>query len=981
MRRPPDLPIARHGLTKRQLIAVIVIAIAVISILSLRGIAIFYTDYLWFRSVNLSNVWSTTLTTKIELTVIFDVVFFVFVFINLAVAERVSASEAQVSPEEELIRRFKAARGRVRLLGRVGVALLLALLVGSSATSQWQSWLLFSHSTPFGQVDPLFHRDVSFYVFRLPFLTFLVSWGFLALTVTLLASLAFHYFNGGIHVQSQGPRVGPKVKAHLSFLLAMMALLKAVGYYLQRFHLLTSTRGYVEGAGYTDVHAVLPAITLLAIISVIAAGILIYNVQRQGWVLPVIAVGLWALMSVILGGIYPAVMQQFIVQPSQVSKELPYITRNIAATRYAFGLNKIQEQPFSYSQNLTVPALESDIATLSAVRLWDPISPIQTFNKLQAIRSYYQFNSLAVDRYNIGGKVTPTLIGVRELNQADLPAQSWVNLHLQFTHGYGAVLSAANQSTADGNPQFLIQDVPPVSNSGAPTITSPQVYYGLAESGYVVGNTAQPEIDFQTPSGTSVETHYTGTGGVRMSSFARRAAFALRYNDINLVISGLIKNNSRIIYIRNIQNMITKAAPFLQLDADPYAALVNGRIVWIQDAYTTTNNFPYSQVANNSSLNPASGLATPFNYVRNSVKVVIDAYNGTMNFYVTDPTDPIIRSYEKIFPHLFSPMSAAPKALVAHFRYPEDLLSVQAAMYGYYHITNPTSFYNAGDAWTIAQDPGTGPVTQALSAGTNPGTAAKFAPEYELLRMPGQSAPTFNLLEPFVPVSQSGVQQNLTGFLVAGSDPSNYGQLTDYVTPRGQQIDGPALINARINATTAISQQISLLDQHGSQVSFGTTLMVPIHQSLLYIRPLYIASAQNPLPEIKQVIVVYGTQAAMEPTLAGAINDVFGAVLSGVQGSSLVGGGSASTPQPVQSGGGANNTPAQLISQASQLYAQAQADLKAGNLGAYQTAINQIGSILSQLASSSTSTTTTTSPSASSGSKTTSTTAPPSSTA
>ncbi len=972
MKRPPDLPIARRRLSKRQMITIIVLAIIVVLILSLRGIAIFYTDFLWFRSVNLSQVWYKTLVTKIALTFVFDLVFFVLCFASLTVAERVAGEEARITPEEELIRRFKSASSKVRVAGRALVAFLLALLVGSSATAQWQNWLLFQNGTAFGQTDPLFHRDAGFYVFQLPFLTFAISWGFLALTVITLASLAFHYFNGGIHVQGQGPRVGPKVKAHLSFLLALMALLKAVGYYYQRFHLVTSTRGFVEGAGYTDVHAVLPALTLLVIISLVSAGILVYNIQRQGWVLPAIAVGLWALMSVILGGVYPAIMQQFIVQPSQVSKESPYIARNITATRFAFGLDHINESPFAYSQNLTSTGLQSDIATLSDVRLWDPISPIATFNKLQAIRSYYQFNALAVDRYNIGGQTVPTLIGVRELNQADLPSQSWVNLHLQFTHGYGAVLAAANKITPDGNPQFAIQDVPPVSNPNSPVITQPQVYYGLAQSSYVVGNSSQPEIDYQTQSGTSVETHYAGTGGVRLSSFFRRAAYALRYNDINLLISGLIKPNSRLMYVRNIQSMAQKAAPFLQLDADPYPAIVNGRIVWIQDAYTTSNQFPYSQAANNLAVNPASGLSGSFNYVRNSVKIVIDAYNGSMTFYVTDPSDPIIKSYEKIFPGMFTPVSSAPKALVAHFRYPEDLLTVQSAMYGYYHITNATSFYNAGDAWTIAQDPGTGPVTQALSGSSSPSSPAKFAPEYEMLRLPGQNAPTFNLLEPFVPVSQSGVQQNLTGFLVAGSDPSNYGQLTDFITPRGQQIDGPALVNARISATPSISQQITLLDQHGSQVSFGTTLMVPVHQSLLYIRPVYVASVQNSLPEIKQVIVVYGTQAAMEPTLAGALNDVFGAVLQGVEGANQIGGATTSTTSVGVTSSTGSQTTQQLISQASQLYQQAQADLKSGNLGTYQSAMNQVGSILSQLQAtpSITSTTSTTSPTASTTSTT-----------
>ncbi|KJF15998.1 UPF0182 family membrane protein [Acidithrix ferrooxidans] len=977
MKRPPDLPITRKRLTKRQMIALIVAVVIIAVVLSLRGIAMFYTDYLWFRSVNLSSVWSKTLLTKVELTVVFDLIFFLGCFASLTVAEKVASSESQISPEEDLIRRFKSARRRVRILGRAGVSLLLALLVGSSATSQWRNWLLFQNSVSFNMKDPLFHKDASFYVFKLPFITFLVSWGFLALTVILLASLAFHYFNGGIRVQGQGQRVGPKVKAHLSLIVALMALLKAVGYYFQRYHLVTSTRGFVEGAGYTDVHAVLPALTLLVIISLASGGILIYNIRRRGWVLPIIAVGLWALMSVILGGIYPAVMQQFIVQPSQISKESPYIARNISATRYAFGLTKIKQSPFSYSQNLTSASLTSDLATLQAVRLWDPISPINTFNKLQDIRSYYQFNALAVDRYKISGVTTPVLLGVRELNQADLPSQSWVNLHLQFTHGYGAVLSPANAVKPDGNPKFAISDVPPVSAPGVTKITQPQVYYGLGNSSYVVGNTAQPEIDYQTQSGTSVETHYNGTGGVRLSSIVRRAAYALRYNDINLLISGLIRPNSRIIYRRNIQNMITTAAPFLHLDANPYPAIVNGRIVWIQDAYTTTSNFPYSQQGNNSALSTSSGLAGNFNYVRNSVKVVIDAYNGSMKFYVTDPRDPIIRSYESIFPGMFTPVSQAPAALVRHFRYPEDLLTVQATMYGYYHITNATAFYNAGDAWTLAQDPGTGPVTQALSTSIGQGTVAKFAPEYQLLKLPGQTKPTFNLLEPFVPVSQSGVQQNLSGFLVAGSDPSNYGQLTDFVTPRGQQIDGPALINARISATPAISQQISLLDQHGSQVSFGTTLMVPVGQSLLYIRPLYVASVQNSLPEIKQVIVVYGTQAAMEPTLAGALKDVFGTVLPGVQGANQLAAAASGTTTTVP-GGTSQISPitgsnaSSLIAQANQLYSQAQADLKAGNLGGYQSAVNEIGTILSQLHIAPTTTkaspTTTTAPKASASS-------------
>ena len=957
MRIPADLPPQRRRVTKRQVLFFVAVVIVIVVVLSLRSIAIFYTDFLWYSNIHFTQVWKGILIDKVGLAFVFDLIFFVLIFANLAVASKLSPPVSSLSAgEDELVIRFRSTTNRYPRLARVIVSIFLAIVVGTSASGQWKNWILFSNSVPFGWSDPQFHKDASFYVFRLPFLSYLVSWSFLALVVVFLAVAVVSYFNGGIRMQGQGARVNAAVKAHLSFILALIALVKAVGYYLQRYKLVNSTDAYVNGAGYTDIHAVMPALTLLLFISVVSAVILLINIRRQGWVLPVVAVGLWGLISIILGGIYPAVVQKFVVQPSQVSKESPYIQRNITATRFAMGINSIVQQPFDYSSTITGSTLVTDAPTLAAARLWDPTTPVQTYNKLQDIRSYYHFNGLAVDRYVINGTQTPVIIGVRQINAADLPAQSWINLHLQYTHGYGAVMAPANKATSNGNPAFQIQDLPPVSSGGAPPISQPQVYYGTNNPGYVIANTNQPEIDYQTNSGTTVETHYHGTGGVQLSSFVRRAAFALRFGDINPLISGLITPQSRFMFNRDIAQRVEKAAPFLKYDAQPYPVIYNGQIYWIIDAYTTTSQFPYAQAANTSNVNPASGLSSPMNYFRNSVKVVINAYSGSMKYYVVDPSDPIIQVYEKAFPKIFTPVSQAPSGLVAHFRYPIDGFTVQATMYGRYHITDPTGFYNAGDAWSLAQDPGTSP-SQALTQTptTNaqglalPSTqVTRMQPSYQLLRLPGETGLSFVLTEPLVPVSTNNQLQTLAGFLAAGSDPGSYGKLTAYISPRAQQVDGPLLVNAAISASPSISQAISLLDQHGSQVEFGQMLMIPVHKALLYIRPLYVQSSQNPLPELKQVIVVYGTQAAMEPTLSAALKDIFGVVVPGTQGANQ----STSSPSPSTSPP-SNQVPStstiqSLLSQAQTLWNQAQADLKSGDLGLYQSAINRMESLITQ---------------------------------
>ncbi|MHB1504847.1 MAG: UPF0182 family membrane protein [Acidimicrobiales bacterium] len=951
MRSQQDFPRVprRAPQSRRRLWIVLGVVIAVVVLASLHTLATLYTDYLWFGSVHLSEVWNRLLEVKLGLLVGFAAVFFVMLWVSLAFVDRLAPSELSLGPEDELVRRYQQVVAPRALLVRTIVSLVIALIAGSSVVGQWQHWLMFRDGVPFAQTDPQFHKNVAFFVFTMPFLSFVIGWAFVSLVVITILTVIAHYLNGGIRVQNGTPRVAPQVKAHLSVLLALIALVKAGGYFLQRYSLDFSTQGYVQGAGYTDVHARLPALTLLVWISLAAAVILLVNIRRKGWALPVLAVGLWAFVALVIGTIYPALVQSLKVNPAQDALEQPYIARNIAATRYAIGIDHVQTEPFAATSTLTPAAVTSDASTLNDVRLWDPELTGQSFEKLQSIRSYYNFDTLAVDRYTVNGKLTPVVVGVRQLNSNDLPAQGWVNSHLQYTHGYGMVVALSNQATPSGNPVFGVSDVPPVSKSGLPRITQPSVYYGVNNPGYVIANTRQGEIDYQLPNGTNVESHYAGTGGVQLSSFITRAAFAMRFGDINILISDLLTPRSRIMFVRDIQARVMKAAPFLSLGSNPYPILANGQILWVQNAYTTSSHYPYAQDANTSALPLNSGLQQTFNYVRNSVKVVVNAYSGKMTFYASDPRDPILQTWEKAFPGMFTPMSKMPSDVQALLRYPKDLFTVQASMFGRYHITSPQAFYNAGDAWDISQSPGAGSPNAALATTyttnaqgqvVSTGQVARMTPLYEVLRVPGQQHVSFDLLDAFVPVSQGDQLQTLSGFMVASSDPGDYGHLTAFVTPRGESVDGPALIDARIAATPTVSQAISLLNQNGSSVLLGNVLMVPVNQAMLYVRPLYVQSSRNALPSLKDVIAVFGSKVAMSSTLQGALGSVLSTAVPSTNSSSP----STSSPAPVLS-----SAAQQLISQANSLYNQAQADLKAGNLGGYQSEVNQLGSVVNQL--------------------------------
>ncbi|MGI8776607.1 MAG: UPF0182 family membrane protein [Acidimicrobiales bacterium] len=961
MRPPTDIPRRRAQPNRVGLVVVaVVVFVLLVLAVSLRGIAGFYTDYLWFDELRLTSVWKGVLGAKAAMAVVFTALFFVLMWVNLAIADRIAPKFRPTGPEEQIVERYHAIVGPRVGLVRIGVSLLFALIAGPGTAGQWNAWILFRNRVSFGSKDALFHKDIGFFVFQLPFLKFVVDWLFAAVVIVVIVTAVAHYLNGGIRFQTPMQKVTPQVKVHLSVLLAVLALIKAVGYVLQRYELVYSSRGVVSGASYTDVKAQLPALNLLIGISVIAGILFLVNSFWRGWVLPALAVGLWALVSVTAGTAYPALVQKFKVQPTESTKEKPYIARNINATRAAFNIKDTTVNDFGSRDNLTASDLAKNQETIRNVRLWDPAVLTEDYKRLQEIRNFYQFNDVDVDRYglNTSDRVTQVLVAARELNIDGIPSPSWVNQHLVYTHGYGVVGSPANAVAPDGNPDLLVKDLPPTPENGPLTVTNNAIYFGEKLPGYAIVKTKQQEIDFTEANGTNHTSTYHGSGGVTMSSWVRRAALALRFGDPNPLISGFVTPESKAIYIRDIDERVRKAAPFLKYDSDPYPVLFNQRILWVYDAYTTTSRYPYSQPADTSRIAASSGLASDFNYVRNSVKVVIDAYDGSMKFYVMDKTDPLVRAYAKAFPKLFTDGTTMDPALREHLRYPEDLFRVQTNMYGLYHMTDAASFYNKTDAWDIAQSPGAVGSAVTVSPGGQvvQSRAPRMQPYYLKMRLPGETNEDFLIFEPFVPLSKDDSRKDLTAFMVAKSDPANYGQLQAYVMPRQKQIDGPALVNARINQEPVISRDITLLGQpgSGSKVTLGNMLLVPIEESLLYIQPLYVSSENTPLPQLKRVIVVYGDKVVMRDSLELALTDIFGGAPPTLEQTPTAGQPAPASPGPSTGApsppAGAAGTAENLLTQATDHYTSADIALKNGDLAGYQKETNTARDLVAQAA-------------------------------
>jgi uncharacterized membrane protein (UPF0182 family) len=960
MRSPADRPSRRGRIPANRIWIIVAAVVLLVLITSLRGIAGFYTDYLWFKELTFTSVWRGVLGSKFFLTIVFIGVFFAAMWASLAIAERLAPRfRALGAPEDEIVQRYRDVVGPHAGKVRIAVSALFALIAGGGVSGQWSSFLLFRNHVAFGVKDAQFHRDLGFYVFQLPFLRFIVDWLFVAIVIITFVTLVAHYLNGGIRLpRSPIERVTPQVKAHLSVLLALLALVKAAGYYLQRYGLATSKRGVVDGPTYTDVHAQLPAINLLIFVSLIAVVLFLINIRRQGWLLPGIAVGLWLFLSVVVGGIYPAFIQRVRVVPAQNAKERPYIQRNIEATRIALGLDKVTRVPFDYKEDLDAAGLQQNAETVRNLRLWDPKYTKRNFEQNQKLRSYYQMSDLDIDRYNLDGLTTQVLLSVRDLDPEGLASQfgSWVNRKLQFTHGYGAVVAPAN-AVANGNPNFIVQDVPPV---GQPEIKQPRVYFGDGVGGWAIVGSKQKELDFQRGAGQgSSFTQYNGKGGVPMGSPFRRAAFALRFGDPNPLLSNLVTSKSRVIFVRDIAGRVRKAAPFLHYDSDPYPVILSsGRLVWVQDAYTTTNAYPYGQRAETDRLDPGNGLKISFNYVRNSVKAVIDAYDGTVTFYRVDKLngqkqDPIVASWAKAFPKLFTDGAKMSDDLKAHLRYPEELFRVQTTMYGRYHISDPNEFFQAGDAWHVAQDPGSGQLDNTVAVSTPGGAAAapglrapaqgsqgRMDPYYLLTRLPNEQKENFQLLEPFVPASGGDSQKNMTAFMVAKMDPGVYGQLQVFEMPRNLQVDGPALVDNDIKSDVNVSQALTLLGQSGSRVTLGNLIVIPIKNSLMWMRPLYVASTNNNVPEFRKAIVAYAGKVAMRDTLQEALRAIFGDAPATLE--------QPSTGATQPTGPVLGTSVKQLLDQALAAYDAAQQALRSGDLATYQAKIEEFHRLVAQ---------------------------------
>jgi uncharacterized membrane protein (UPF0182 family) len=904
-------------LRRRWLLRLILGVVALVVVFG--SVSGFYIDILWFREVGFSSVFWTRFWTRLALALTFGTIFFALLYANLLIVRGIRPRYRVFSADEEAVDRYRAAFEPYARWALPALSLAFAAIAAAGVAGEWERFQLWraSGEVTFDIQDPLFNRDVGFYVLSLPFQKFVQSWLFTSLIVITVVTTAAHYLWGGIRVRAVGERVIPQVKAHLSVLLGLIMLVQAWGYRLGQYDLLVSPRGTVTGASYTDVNAQLPALRVLVVIALISAALFVVNIRFRGWALPAISLGLLILTSIVAGALVPAFVQRFQVAPQELQRERPFIERNIEFTRRAYGIGDVAVQSYSPATAVSEDEISQASAVIQNIRQWNPDVLRTDYELLQRIRRYYEFSDVDVDRYMIDGQRRLVMISPREIRQTGIPAggATWQNTHLFYTHGFGAVATRADQVTAAGAPAFVLSNIP-VTGDMADQLTQPRVYFQETTSvPFVVVHTDTPEFD-RPVSGEvgspDIRTRYEGTGGIEIGGLFRRLAFAWRYRDVNLLISGLINEDSRMLINTDLTTRVQKVAPFLRYDHDPYAAIVDGRIVWIWDAYTVSDTYPYSQRVTVDS-QEAGTLDGELNYIRNSVKVVMDAHSGGLTFYVVDETDPIIQAWQQVFPDLFTPGAAASDSLREHFRYPEGLFQVQAHQYANYHVTDPAQFYQKEDFWEvprISEDP------------LNPGSAfVDLEPYYVLLSLPGETEEQFLLFTPFTPAERP----NMVAWMAANSDPDRYGELQTFEF-QAQNINGPGQVSALINQEAELAQEISLLSERGSQVIYGDILAVPIGQSFLYVQPLYVQASGGGIPELKRLVVVNGEQVAVGNNLATALAVAFGEAAPT----------EPTVPvEPPEPGGDV----AELLAEAERHFEAAQAALERGDLGTYQEEI------------------------------------------
>jgi hypothetical protein len=936
-RRPP----------RRWTLAVLLLAFLVL--VAVGSLSRFYTDLLWFREVDKSDLFWGALRAKAVVGLLAGLGTALIVGVNLWLVERLAPRYGLTVVARPQVERARAMLAPYLRPLRIGIAAFLGLVVGLQSAGLWQTFLLWRNRVPFGDREALFGRDIGFYVFQLPFLRAVFGWLFTTLVLTTLLVAAGHYVLGGIRPQAESNRIAPQTQTHLCVLLGLIVALKAWGYWLDKYQLLFSARGVVAGASYTDVKAQLPALEVLFWVALICAGLFFWGARRGGIAVPLFSIVLLAGVSLIIGGIIPAVFQRFRVEPQELLRERPYIQRNIDATRKAFALNDVDSRGFAAAGNLTPKDIQDNRQTVENIRLWDPEVLRPAVRNLQAIAQYYTFSDVDVDRYDVGGAKRQVMISVREVDPNLLApsARTWQNLHLAYTHGYGMVAVQVNTSVNGGQPDFIVSEFQ--TENATISVQQPRVYFGEPPPNapqYVVGNSAQAEFDApsSTGAGTNVS-HYEGSGGVRLSDMFRRLAFALRFRDVNLLISGNINSNSRLMFNRDIRDRVELAAPFLQWDGDPYAAVVDGRLVFIRDGYTTTDHYPYAQridladAARRNELG-SRGVQGIGNYLRNSVKAVVDAYTGEVTLYAYDESDPILRAWRKAFPNLFVSRQDVPPPLADHFRYPEDLFSIQTWIYASYHIGNPNDFYSKDDFWALPDDRSGELQRQEAGGGLTTSVSVKARPYYLLTNLPGQRDLQFVLVMPFTPNGK----ENMVSYLAANSDPTDYGRLTLFNLDRARTIFGPTQVNARILANTTIASELTLLSQQGSRVILGNLLIVPVKDALLYVQPIFVqGSAANSIPLLQRVAVYYNNSVGYASTLAAAVSQV----ISG-EAPPPAGGGEEQPPPPAGGGTGGAANVQNLLRQANEAYRSAQQALEAGKLGLYQQRVNRMAELLQQ---------------------------------
>jgi uncharacterized protein len=935
-RAPADYP------TDRRRPFTIILVVGAVLYLALTALGTLWTDFLWFDSIGYAGVWQRKWGMSIFLGVVGIAVAFILLWVNLRIADRLSPRWApfDLSEEEELIERFREwIEPRARQV-RLWVTGFLALLLGLAVASWREDVFLFLNTQSFAVNDPIFGQDVGFYVFELPLWTDIADWVFNALVLTTVVVVVSHYFNGGIRFNGRRFTVARGPKIHISVLLALIALVRAAVYRLDMYELLFSDRNSFFGPGFTDVTARLPAYRLLILVAVVAAVLFIVNIFRQGWILAGVAVGSWVVVALAAAVIYPLIVQRFQVAPDPQDKEAEYLENNLTLTRRAWGFDAVDVRPFAAADDLTAEDIEANQQTMENLRIWTPSVLPTTYQNFQELRPYYNLGVVDTDRYLDEGTPRQVMLAVRELEGAPEGRDDWENQRLIYTHGVGAVANAAAVVQEDGQPQFLLQDVPPVASVDQLQLDQPRVYFGETyDPGepVIVDTGDEPqEIDFpdQGQEGTAYNS-YDGAAGVRLSSIWERIAFAFRYRDLNLLISGEIRPESKVLVERNIRQIVANLAPFLHADTDPYPVIMDGRILWVLDLYTASTHYPYSQPITRSAvgrLAESSSLQPGINYMRNSVKAVIDAYDGDVTFYLNDPTDPLAQAWDQVYPGMLKPASEMPDGLAEHLRYPQDMFRVQGELYREYHVTDFSELFSGNDAWSLPADPSTisrGSAGSELlqgdalpAQGGLPAYRDEILPYYLLTTVPGETDLSYLLLQPFTPRDK----KNMASFLVADSTPGRYGRLIDFRMPQGELVDGTEQVGQRIEQDPTISEQFTLWDNQGSRVIKGDMLVVPIETSVVYVQPIFLEAEGGGFPEFQRVIVVYGDQVEWSSTLEGALDLVFGD-----------GTGEPSEPQPTPGG----STAEELLDQAADAFANADTALRDGDLSEYQRWVDE----------------------------------------